>query len=446
MNSSATHPKLSARALVITTLEKIQQGESLASLLEPLLKQVGEKDKGFAHELLLGTLRQWWALSRIGESLIEHEVTDKGVWAGLNIGLYQLLYMDTPDYAAIGETVEAVKQLDKGYGAGLINAILRKVQKNPTKFAKKIEKNHSLPNWLAYQLKQDWGEQYNNLGQALRQSAPIFLRVNEKFCPLTDYVKYLQEAGISYELQTLGFKNYYAIRLLDNVKITELPKFAEGWISVQDLHAQLAGYIIANLEYDKPITILDACAAPGGKTAHLLELAHGQKFHVKHLTALDSEPNRLKRVKENLARLQLNDENVSIVQADATTFQAKEKFDMILLDAPCTATGVIRRHPDIALLRTESDVEQTALLQAKILNNLWQTLAKNGYLLYVTCSLLKAENVQQLEQFLATTPNAKAVDFDLSLPHQFKQPVGWQCLPLDENGGDGFYYALLQKV
>ena len=187
--------KLNTRAKVIFTLEKIQQGQSLASLLDPLLQDVGDKDKGFVHELLLGTLRQWWALSRIGESLIEKEVTDKGGWAGLNVGLYQLLYMDTPDYASINDTVEAVKQLEKGYGAGLINAILRKVQKNPAKFAKKIAKNHSLPNWLAKELKQDWAGDsenwYDDLGQALRQSAPIFLRINAKFTTLDDYTTLL---------------------------------------------------------------------------------------------------------------------------------------------------------------------------------------------------------------------------------------------------------------
>lgn len=132
--------RLSTRARVITTLERIQQGQSLASLLDPLLNQINDQDKGFAHELLLGTLRQWWALSRIGESLIDYEVTDKGVWAGLNVGLYQLLYMDTPDYAAIGETVEAIKELDKGYGAGLVNAILRKVQKKPYQICQKNRK------------------------------------------------------------------------------------------------------------------------------------------------------------------------------------------------------------------------------------------------------------------------------------------------------------------
>ena len=140
--------KLNTRAKVIFTLEKIQQGQSLASLLDPLLQDVGDKDKGFVHELLLGTLRQWWALSRIGESLIEKEVTDKGVWAGLNVGLYQLLYMDTPDYASINDTVEAVKQLEKGYGAGLINAILRKVQKILPNLPKKSPKITAYPTGL----------------------------------------------------------------------------------------------------------------------------------------------------------------------------------------------------------------------------------------------------------------------------------------------------------
>lgn len=436
-------PQLSTRAKVIATLEKIQHGESLASLLEPLLNQVAEKDKGFAHELLLGTLRQWWALSRIGESLIDNEVTDKGVWAGLNIGLYQLLYMDTPDYASIGETVEAVKQLDKGYGAGLINAILRKVQKNPAKFAKQINRNHSLPNWLAKQLKQDWGEYYSELGQALRQPAPIFLRINPKCSSVENYAKLLDEQGIGYAWADLGFQNEQTIRLTDNVKITALPHFADGWVSVQDLHAQLSAHILASLHFDKPIHILDACTAPGGKLAHLLELFHVEQ--IRYLTALDNDSHRLKRVTENLQRLKLASEKVEIVQADATTFQTNEKFDVIVLDAPCTATGVICRHPDIALLRSENDVTQTVDLQAKILANCWANLADNGYLLYVTCSLLKTENEGQINNFLAKNPDAKVVNFELNLPNQLKSKVGYQCLPLDPNGGDGFFYALLQK-
>lgn len=442
--------QLNTRAKVIATLERIQQGESLASLLEPLLNQVAEKDKGFAHELLLGTLRQWWALSRIGESLIENEVTDKGVWAGLNIGLYQLLYMDTPDYAAIGETVEAIKQLDKGYGAGLINAILRKVQKNPAKFAKKIEKNHSLPNWLAKQLKQDWAEYYAELGQALRQPAPIFLRVNRKFCSLKDYVDLLTQQGIGFTLVPIGFDDVQTIQLTDHIKITDLPKFAEGWVSVQDKHAQLSAHILASLNLNKPLNILDACTAPGGKLAHLLELNQAKSFHVEHLNthkllALDNDEKRLQRVSQNLKRLQLMQDNVQLICGDATTYRSEDKFDVVVLDAPCTATGVIRRHPDIALLRTQEDVLQTVALQAKILTNCWANLADDGYLLYITCSLLKAENENQIQAFLAKTHNAKIVDFTLDLPSQIKRDVGYQCLPLHENDGDGFYYALLQK-
>lgn len=435
--------QLNTRATVIATLEKIQQGESLANLLEPLLNQVSEKDKGFVHELLLGTLRQWWALSRIGESLIENDVTDKGVWAGLNVGLYQLIYMDTPDYAAIGETVEAVKQLDKEYGAGLINAILRKVQKNPAKFAKKIEKNHSLPNWLAKQLKQDWANYYTELGQALRHSAPIFLRINTKFSNVENYANLLDEQGIGYELVNLGFKDNKTIRLTDSIRVTALPHFDEGWVSVQDLHAQLSAHILASLDLPKNLNILDACSAPGGKTAHLLEMFHVEQ--IAKLTALDNDEKRLKRVEENLQRLRLLDEKVKLVCDDAVTFKAKKPFDVILLDAPCTATGVIRRHPDIAILRQEADAAQTVELQAKILANCWDNLAPNGCLLYVTCSILKAENEQQIQNFLAKQKDAKVVEFELNLPNQIKNDVGYQCLPLDPNGGDGFFYSLLKK-
>lgn len=442
--------QLNTRAKVILTLEKIQHGQSLATLLDDLLASVPPQDKGFTHELLLGTLRQWWALSRIGESLIEQEVTDKGVWAGLNIGLYQLLYMNVPDYASIGETVEAIKQLDKGYGAGLINAILRKVQKNPAKFVKKIEKNHSLPNWLAYELKQDWADYYTELGQALRQSAPIFLRVNAKFCSIEEYSQILKNANVSHETVNIGYQDYQAIRLINSVKITELPHFSEGWVSVQDLHAQLSAYILASLTVDTslttPLKLLDACTAPGGKLAHLLELFHVKPFEIAQITALDNDKKRLNRVQENLERLRLLDKKLTLVCDDATKFTGEKKFDVILLDAPCTATGVIRRHPDIAILRTEADVQQTLALQAKILQNCWDNLADNGYLLYITCSLLKAENEGQIEQFLAKNNDGKRVDFDLTLPNQIKRAVGYQCLPLNPNGGDGFFYALLRKT
>ncbi len=435
---------LNTRAKVIAALEKVQQGQSSSVLLEDLLNSVAPAEKGFAHELFFGTLRQWWALSRIGESLIDKELSDKGIWAALNSGLYQLLYMQIPDYACINDTVEALKQLDKGYAAGLVNAILRKVAKSPQKFAKKIAKNHSLPNWLAKQLKQDWGDYYADIGQTLRQVAPIFLRVNTQLTTVDNYADLLTGQGIDVDKVATGIGDEPTLRLSNRQKITDLPHFADGWVSVQDLHAQLSALILGGLPLAQPSNVLDACTAPGGKLAHLLE-----RFHVKQFSqviALDNDKTRLGRVDENLERLHLNDRRVKLVCDDASTFCVDEKFDLIVLDAPCTATGVIRRHPDIGLLRTQNDVAQTVALQSRILSNCWQNLATGGYLLYITCSLLKAENEQQMQAFLSEHHNAKAVDFELTLPNQIKQAVGYQCLPLDNKGGDGFYYALLTKT
>ncbi|WP_019519809.1 16S rRNA (cytosine(967)-C(5))-methyltransferase RsmB [Faucicola boevrei] len=446
-----TNKKLSTRAKVIATLEKIHHGFSLAVLLDDLLNNVNDTDKGFAHELLIGTLRQWWALNRIGESLIEQEVTDKGVLSAVNIGIYQLIYMHTPDYASINDTVEAVKQLDKGYGAGLVNAILRKVAKNPAKFAKKVQKNHSLPNHLAKILKQDWAEYYEELGQSLRKSAPIFLRVNAKFCTMQKYSELLNAQNITHDIVKTGVGEHTAIRLIDNLKISNLPHFSDGWLSVQDLHAQICGGILADFvlpKLSKNINILDACTAPGGKLAQLLEMFHVEQFNEfqPKITALDNDENRLKRVHDNLNRLQLTNDNTQIICADGVTFKSDKPYNMVILDAPCTATGVIRRHPDICLLRKQNDIESTINLQLQILQNLWQSVAQNGYLLYITCSLIKAENVAQIEHFLNKNTDVQVVDFEFNLPNQIKQTIGYQCLPIDENGGDGFYYALLQKL
>ncbi|WFF38663.1 16S rRNA (cytosine(967)-C(5))-methyltransferase RsmB [Moraxella nasibovis] len=440
--------KLSVRANVILTLEKIHQGQSLSLLLDGFLGNVSDNERGFAHELLLGTLRQWHAINRIGESLIKTPPTDVGMICALNMGLYELLYMTTPEYATINETLNALKAVDKNYGVGLVNAILRKVASSREKYRKKVDKNHSLPNWLAKQIKQDWGvehqEYYELLGQNLRQSAPVFLRVNAKFTSVHEYAKLLTQANIAHQIVPLGMADASAIRLKGSVKIQNLPHFADGWVSVQDRHAQLCGHILAGLNLPS-FSLLDACTAPGGKLAQMLELSKAGVFHMKHTVALDNDERRLQRVHENLARLQLTDQ-ADIICTDGRAYQADTPFDVIVLDAPCTATGVVRRHPDIALLRDESDVEQTVRLQSEILVNLWQQLAVGGYLLYVTCSLLKAENESQLLDFLAKNTNAKVVDFTLNLPNQIKQAVGYQCLPLHADDGDGFYYGLLQKL
>lgn len=512
-NISQSKAQSNVRVKVIETLLAIQAGKSLTSLLDPLLNGLQGEDKGFAHALLLTTLRHWYATERLLDSLADNPIDEIAVRTSIQLGITQLLYLQVADHAAIHETVEAVKKIDLARASGLVNAILRKVSKNPNKFRKKCDKNHSLPNWLAKQLKQDWAEYYDELTQNLRQSAPMFLRVNSTQISAEDYLQHLNAAEIEAILQPLTLAvntvtdkdslvdrqttenisyTQPVIRLANSVAVSQLPNFAEGIFSVQDAHAQLAAPILcsvlqANLSLranKQTLNLLDACAAPGGKLAHWLELIESefaQKFHVKQtdgdklpisITAIDNEPKRITRIFENLERLQLpttistRELGLDILCADATIWQANSNkesntdsetntktntgFDAILLDAPCTATGVIRRHPDIALLRTEADVTQTVALQAQILDNLWGQLNAGGYLLYVTCSILKAENVEQMQAFVSRHTDAQVIDFDdAECNWGIKQAIGRQCLPLGlplvENNGDGFYFALLQK-
>ena len=492
----------SVRVRVIRTLLAIQNGQSLSSVLDPLLNSLHDGDKGFAHALLLTTLRQWHALARLLDTLADNPIDEVEVRTTIQVGLVQLLYLEVADHAAIHETVEAVKEIEFAHASGLVNAILRKVAKNPSKFRKKCDKKHSLPNWLAYQLKQDWSEQYDELTQGLRQAAPMFLRVNTAISSVEDYQHTLDGAEIDADLVELTsgihLPNASAttlsttgLRLHQSTAVNALPHFAEGVASVQDLHAQLAAPIIntalmAKLsaessdanddEKSDELHILDACAAPGGKLAHWLELISSNEsslFHVKQndesvsmvskvkLTAIDNEAPRIERIHANLQRLNLGQHDLqqaeknielNIVCADATTWQGAGKkksklvFDAILLDSPCTATGVIRRHPDISILRTEEDIEQTALLQADILHNLWPQLKVGGYLLYVTCSILKQENVEQMQDFMTYYTNVAAVEFSDDCNWGIEQAIGRQCLPIDSESGDGFYYALLQKT
>ena len=502
----------SVRVRVIRSLLAIQQGQSLSSVLDPLLNSLHEGDKGFAHALLLTTLRQWHALARLLDSLADNPIDETEVRTTIQVGLAQLLYLEVADHAAIHETVEAAKEIEFARAAGLINAILRKVAKNPNKFRKKCDKNHSLPNWLAHQLKQDWSDDYNALTQGLRQPAPMFLRVNTTQDTVAAYQQQLLSAEIEADLVELStdlslpaasatssaLVSVPVLRLAQSTAVSLLPEFSDGVVSVQDMHAQLAAPLIQLALTNKiandtdsnsknELHVLDACAAPGGKLAHWLELLSSDNeqslFHVKpsdlknnsdvnvadkissvKITAIDNEAPRIARIHENLQRLQLATAaqadktqptiSLDIVCADATRWQQAEKgdgenlavFDAILLDSPCTATGVIRRHPDISLLRNEEDVTQTALLQADILHNLWPQLKVGGYLLYITCSILKQENVQQMQDFIKHHNDATAIDFTDECNWGMAQAIGRQCLPIEPTGGDGFYYALLQKT
>ncbi|MDM1487183.1 16S rRNA (cytosine(967)-C(5))-methyltransferase RsmB [Acinetobacter towneri] len=432
-HSESGNSHLNLRAQVIRTLLAVQQGQSLSSVLPLHLNKVSERDRALFHELVLGTLRQWYALKSITLPLLVKPLNNETVETCLYVGLYQVLCTRVASHAAISETVTATKQLGYQALSGVVNAILRRVSRETSDFQTALTQAHGLPSWLYKRLKKDWPEQLEQLTQSLKQTAPLTLRVNTRQISRDDYLEILQEQEIAAEACSLS---EVGIVMLQNVHIPDLPGFDEGVFSVQDEHAQLCASLLPNLDGK---VVIDACAAPGGKTAHLLE-----KFQPKKLIALDHDAKRLLRVSENLERLQLNqDTQVDIVAADATTWMTSETVDCIVLDAPCSAIGVLRRHPDIRLLRQSGDIQQTAALQQQILQHMWQQLKVGGTLLYITCSILKAENEQQMQQFFAEHDNAKEVKIEADWG--IAQRYGRQLLP-QQGRGDGFYYCRIEKT
>lgn len=424
---------LNLRAQVIRTLLAVQQGQSLASILPLHLTKVAERDRALYHELVLGTLRQWYGLKSITLPLLVKPLNNETVETCLYVGLYQILCTRIADHAAISETVTATKQLGFQALSGVVNAILRRVSRETSVFEQALQAAHGLPSWLFKRLKKDWPEQLEPLTQDLKQTAPLTLRVNQRKISREAYLNKLLGAGIQ---ARPGERSDVAIILEQAVQIPELPGFDAGWFSVQDEHAQLCAQLLPDLNGK---VVIDACAAPGGKTAHILE-----KFSPATLVALDQDPKRLLRVTENLERLQLTDtQQVEILAADATRWTATEPVDCIVLDAPCSAIGVMRRHPDIRLLRQSADIQQTVELQQQILEQMWSQLKVGGTLLYITCSILKAENEQQMQQFFAQHADAKEIK--IVTDYGVEQQYGRQLLP-EAGRGDGFYYCRIEKI
>ena len=423
---------LNLRAQVIRTLLAVQQGQSLASILPLHLKKVADRDRALFHELVLGTLRQWYALKNITLPLLVKPLNNDTVETCLYVGLYQLLETRIAPHAAISETVTAVKQLGYQALSGVVNAILRRVSRETSEFQAALDQAHGLPSWLFKRLKKDWPEQLTELSHQLKQIAPLTLRVNERQVSREDYLEILEEHEIPAHACTIS---KVGIILDANVQVPDLPGFDIGGFSVQDEHAQLCATLLPNLD-DK--YVIDACAAPGGKTAHILE-----KYQPRKLIALDQDAKRLTRVTENLERLLLEGDHVEIKAADAITWQAPEQPDCIVLDAPCSAIGVMRRHPDIRLLRHSTDITQTVELQKQILENMWQQLKVGGTLLYITCSILKAENEQQMVEFFSKHPEAKEIKIEADWG--IEQIHGRQLLP-KTGQGDGFFYCRIEKT
>ena len=421
------------------------KGRSLDIALDAAAEFPNPSDQALLRNLCYGTLRHYWKLHAWLDALLDRPMRsrDSIIESLLCIGLYQLSDTRVPDHAAVSMTVEAARLLRQPKFSSLVNAVLRNFRRKGIGESEPPDDvaRYSHPAWFINQIKEDWPDHWQDILQANNERAPMWLRVNNLRNTTDEYLQQLETAIDEKHELLPGFES--AIRLATPRPVAELPGFADGDASVQDAAAQLAAVWLSEGASDS-VRILDACAAPGGKTGHLLELAPARAT----LTAVDSDQQRLLRVVENLERLGLN---ATLVHADASKPEewAKDgEFDRILLDAPCSASGVIRRHPDIKMLRRKTDIAELAALQGRLLRALWSLLAPGGKLLYVTCSVLTQENEAVIDDFLQQTGDAKE---DHMLPNNNIRDLihdmrfGFQILPGTE-GADGFYFACLEKM
>jgi 16S rRNA (cytosine967-C5)-methyltransferase len=419
----------------------ISGGRSLDAAIGEYETQVGADDRSLLRMLCFGTLRNHWRLQAWIGQLVNRPLKkrDSVVNALLAVGLFQLCDTRIPDHAAVSQTVEAARQLRRPKLAGLLNACLRRFQRENLAAQAydddEVRWNH--PHWLIKTLRKDWPDEFETILDANNARAPMWLRSNSAHQSAELYRQRLQAEGIDAGLLE-GVPD--ALRLAEPQAVELLPGFAQGDASVQDAAAQVAAPWLMS---QGPERVLDACAAPGGKSGHLLELG-GAGFA---LTALDNDAKRIARIRENHERLGFD---ATIVCGDASKPEEwwdGTPYEAILLDAPCSATGVIRRHPDIKLLRRATDIGELSALQGAILSALWPLLAPGGRLLYVTCSVLEAENNGVVQGFLESTDEAME---DTLLPNNNirdlmrRRACGYQILPGTADM-DGFYYACLVK-
>ena len=435
---------MNTRAAVAEVLAQVLRGKSLSALLPEYGPKVAEKDVGLFKELCFGTLRWYPAIELLLKELMQKPLREKDfeIQGLLASGLYQLIHTRIADHAAINETVAAVAKLQRPWAKGLVNAVLRNFLRQRDELYKKLSKNpvynHAHPQWLLDHLFNGWGSAIAlPTIEANNQRAPMTLRVNQQQISRDHYLKQLSAAGIGAKATA---HSEQGIVLASPVDVPALPGFAQGQASVQDEAAQLAATLLLLKEGQR---VLDACCAPGGKTCHILET----QPNLDGLVAVELESRRMQRTEENLARLGLEAKSKAQLNvADATELDSwwdNQPFDRILLDAPCSASGVIRRHPDIKLLRKPTDIVKLAELQLQLLRRLWQTLSDDGILLYATCSVLADENDGVIGKFLAETADARLQEIEADWG--IKTDFGRQLFPRI-NGNDGFYYSRLRKV
>jgi 16S rRNA (cytosine967-C5)-methyltransferase len=430
-----------ARSAGLKALKQVFNGQSLSAVQPHTTDKLEDaRDRGLANEIVNGVLRWRWQLEFFVSQLLKKPLKQKDldVQLILLMALYELNECRTPDYAVINESVELARCAGKKWAAGLVNAVLRSFTREQEKLVASIKDGvvrYSHPAWLLEKIKDDWPQRWQQILAANNQRPAFWLRVNRLQHSAAQYQQLLSNEGL--ESGTIAFAEA-ALKLAHGVDVRSLPGFAEGAVSVQDAGAQL---VAALLDVSAGARVLDLCAAPGGKTCHLLEHYPA----VDRLLAVELEESRMLRVSENLQRLRLVSRAELVVAdvRDTEYWWSGEKFDRILIDAPCSASGVIRRHPDIKTLRRESDIGPLVKSQSEILTAAWQTLAAGGELLYVTCSVFKDENQNQMQAFLSAHDDA----FEIKIEADWGEPClhGRQLFP-GEQDADGFYFCRLKKA
>lgn len=430
--------KPDTRALAAGGLAEIAlRGASLREVMERTAPHLTDpRDRALLMALLSEGARWWLRYDAALDELLARPLKRKepAIHALLVLGLVQLEVLELEDYAAVAATVEATRALKRPALAGLVNAVLRRWQRERGERLARLDAQpatrHAHPDWLAAALATDWPAQAGAVMAADNREPPLMLRANRRHGSRGTLVAALREAGQAAEAHPWLADG---IVLPHSTDVTRLPGFTDGAFAVQDGAAQVAADLV---EAGDGQRVLDACAAPGGKACHLLERADVR------LTALEMDDKRINRVRQNLDRLRLSADLVVGDAGNPSSWWDDRPFDRILIDAPCSASGVLRRRPDVRLHRREHDIAELGVQQQRILHALWPLLASGGRLVYATCSLLRAENEAVVAGLLAAQADAEVVPIDL--PVGQRAALGWQILPGDGDL-DGMYYAVLRK-
>jgi 16S rRNA (cytosine967-C5)-methyltransferase len=430
--------KHDARAIAAEVLADVAlRGTSLRERLQPAQSKLADaRDRAFLTALCAEGARWWLRLDKALDGLLQQPLRKRepALHALLVLGLVQLEILQLPPHAAVAATVEATRVLQRGGFSNLANAVLRRWLRERDALNARLDKDTPTrtahPRWLVEALARDWPEHADAILAANNVPSPPMLRVNARRATREGVIGELADAGIRAQPHPWL---HDALQLDAHADLARLPGFGQGHFSVQDGAAQCAADLMG---LQDGVRVLDACAAPGGKACHMLERAD------LRLLALEREPARAVSIRANLERLNLACELRTGDAGEPTAWWDGKPFDRILLDAPCSATGVIRRHPDIKLHRRAGDIPQLSREQSRLLAALWPLLAPRGKLVYATCSVLREENERVVDAFLDTHPEAQSGP--CNLPVGRAAGAGWQVLP-GEGGLDGMYYALIEK-